>query len=41
MRFFDYVKSIESFAKENGMVIEPLPRVVIDKSERGKYDPLA
>ena len=41
MRFFDYVKSIDSFAKKNGMVIEPLPRVVIDKSERGKYDPLA
>lgn len=39
MKFFDYINSINKYFAEQGIVIDPLPKVELNDSIQDRFDP--
>lgn len=39
MKFFDYIRSINDFCRTKGLNVDPIPKVVLNRTAHDKLDP--
>ena len=39
MKFYNYIESIEEFARKSGLKIDPIPSISLNNDPQGRFDP--